>query len=88
MRYEKHNSVLPNDQFQMNIGQIATILVVLYPSEMSTQCANDVTPGTASVYGIEPEILDSEFGSLTSPGYPEGIPERVRYEDMTDGETH
>lgn len=88
MNVEKNNGVLSNHQFQMNVCQIATILVVLYPSEMSTQCANDVTPGTASVYGIEPEILDSEFGSLTSPGYPEGIPERVRYEDMTDGETH
>ena len=79
MRYEKHNGVLPNDQFQMNtIGQIATILVVLYPTEMSTQCANDVTSGTASAYRIEPGILDSESGALASPGYPKGIPERVR----------
>ena len=59
--------------------QIATIFIVLYPAEMSAQCANDVTTGTASIYRIEPEILDHESGTLTSPGYPEGISERVRH---------
>lgn len=78
MKLEKNNSVLSNNQFQMNICQIGTIFVLFYPTEMLTQCANDVASGTASMYRIEPEILASEFGTLTSPGYPEGIPERVR----------
>lgn len=62
----------------MNVYQFGTVFALFYPMEALAQCVNDDTTGTTSMYSINPVILDTESGILKSPGYPNGIPERVR----------
>ena len=61
----------------MNVYQFGTVFALFYPMEALAQCVNGDTAGTTSMYSINPGILDSESGVLKSPGYPNGIPERV-----------
>ena len=69
----------------MNAYQIGTVFALFYAMEALAQCVNDDTAGTTSMYSISPEILDSESGILKSPGYPNGIPERVWCYHMLSG---